>query len=59
METIDLTPTWTQILPMLLHVIEHGEEPGKQAVRDELRRMAKAADAWNENARNSQEPSNG
>lgn len=45
---INLTPTWVSLLPMMLLVLEQGEtEAAKQAMRDELLRMAQAADKWN------------
>jgi hypothetical protein len=44
---IDLTPTWEQILPALLAILENGSAEGKKIARDELRRMAQAADQWN------------
>ncbi len=44
---IDLTPTWQGILPLLLAALEDGTDQGKQIAREELQRMAKAADAAN------------
>jgi hypothetical protein len=46
-ETFDLTPTWTQILPALLLVLDAGNEEGKKIAREELKRMAIAADYFN------------
>lgn len=46
-EYIDLTPTWEQILPALLAVLENGTDEGRKTVKEELRRMAQAADRWN------------
>jgi hypothetical protein len=46
-ETIDLTPTWSGILPALLLVLESGTAEGRKMARDELRRMAQAADQAN------------
>ena len=51
METIDLTPTWSGILPGLLAVIENGTGEGRQMARVELARMAQAADKYNELAK--------
>jgi len=39
---IEVTPTWEGILPLLLA----GAENGSAAAREELRRMAKLADAY-------------
>jgi len=43
-ETIDLTPTWSGILPALLALLENGTETGKLTARQELANMARAAD---------------
>lgn len=45
MKTIDVTPTWSVVLPMLLTVLESGTEQGKRDAREELKRMARAADS--------------
>jgi hypothetical protein len=45
---VECTPSWQGIMPALLNVIENGETfEAKQAVRDELQRVAKAADRYN------------
>lgn len=44
MKTIDMTPTWESLLPVMLAVIENGSFEAKQDIRSELNRMAKAAD---------------
>jgi hypothetical protein len=45
METVKITPTWTAMLPMLLVLALEGEtRTGREAARQELRRMAKLAD---------------
>lgn len=41
-EYVDATPTWAEILPVLLSGAEHGV----QAAREELQRMARLADAY-------------
>lgn len=46
-KTIDLTPTWVAVLPMLLAALEDGSDKGKAIAREELHRMAQAADAYN------------
>jgi hypothetical protein len=46
--TIDITPTWTAILPVLLGVLQNPEAPAAahREVEGELRRMAKFADEY-------------
>jgi hypothetical protein len=46
-KVIDLTPTWSGILPALLLVLESGTAEGRKMVREELVRMAAAADQAN------------
>lgn len=46
--TIELTPTWQAVLPILLVTLESGAEEDKKIARKELRRMAEAADRFNE-----------
>lgn len=46
-QSIDLTPTWEGILPGLLWVLQDGDNEGKRIAKEELKRMAKAADLWN------------
>ena len=41
---IDVTPTWSQILPALLALLETGTAEGRRTARDELERMAALAD---------------
>lgn len=45
--TIDLTPTWRAILPILILALTDGTETGRKIAREELARMADAADAYN------------
>lgn len=46
-KTIDITPTWEQILPALLAVLTEGTtREGREHATQELVRMAKAADAY-------------
>lgn len=47
-EYIDLTPTWQAMLPVYINILENGNNEGKRVAREELARMAKAADAYNE-----------
>lgn len=42
--TIDLTPTWSGMLPALLAILQDGNDAGKTTARQELARMAKGAD---------------
>jgi hypothetical protein len=50
-ETIDLTPTWSGLLPLFLTAMEIGTDDAKSAARTELERMAKLADAYVESMR--------
>lgn len=50
-KTITITPTWEGLLPALLAVLTDGEAQGQVAVREELTRMARAADVANDAAR--------
>lgn len=43
-KTIDATPTWSEILDLLIHVIENGSSRAKKSARLELSRMAQLAD---------------
>ena len=48
MKTIDLTPTWASLVPVLMHIAKHSDSPsGLRDVTDELTKMARAADLWN------------
>lgn len=44
MKLIDLMPTWRAVMPMLIAVLEDGSPAGKVAAKDELARLAVAAD---------------
>lgn len=46
METIDLTPTWAAVLPILLTAVEDGTFEGRKIAREELARMAGLADKY-------------
>jgi len=51
-ETIDITPTWEGLLPLLVEVAANGETAeGRKEAMDELRRMARAVDAMNAKAK--------
>lgn len=53
--TIDLTPTWAGILPALIAVIRDGTPEGQRLALEELRRMADAADRFNQLAKETAE----
>jgi hypothetical protein len=47
-KTIQLEPTWLGLLPVLLELAHNAvTDESRQTAREELRRMAKAADAYN------------
>jgi len=46
-ETIDMTPTWTAIVPILIAGLQDGTPEGQRLAKIELYRMAEAADKWN------------
>jgi hypothetical protein len=46
MKTIDMTPTWQDILPLLLAAYEDGTPKGRAIASEELIRMAQSADAY-------------
>lgn len=46
-KSIDITPTWAGLLPLLLAAITDGTDKGGKVAREELARMAEAADRWN------------
>ena len=45
-KTIDVTPTWEGIMPMLLVLYTNGNPQGRKDAEAELRRMAKLADLY-------------
>lgn len=45
--TIDLTPTWAAIAPILIAALQDGTPKGQQMAREELIRMAALADERN------------
>lgn len=46
-DTIDMTPTWTGLLPLFDQIINDGTPNAKTMLKLELRTMAKAADLYN------------
>jgi hypothetical protein len=53
--TIDITPTWKGVLPMLLAAWRDGNDKGRAMALEDLRRMAEAADLWNEHVEEKEE----
>lgn len=51
METIDLTPSWAGVMPVLVACLEDGTDEGKKIAREELARLAKAMDARRERSK--------
>lgn len=48
MQTIDITPTWQGLVPVLVHILQHSESASsRRDITEELTKMAKAADLWN------------
>lgn len=45
-KTIDLTPTWSAILPVLLEGYEQASPDGRRIALEELQRMASLADRY-------------
>ena len=44
--TIDVTPTWEQITPMLARILRDADAVGHDNALEELLRMARLADAY-------------
>lgn len=42
-----MTLKWENVLPYLVAALEDGTETGRKIAREELKRMAQAADAYN------------
>lgn len=47
MDTIDITPTWSAIMPALLNVIENGTPEGRKLATTELMNLAYQVDKSN------------
>lgn len=45
--TIDITPTWSSLVPVIVAAIENGTPIGRTAAIEELKRLAKFADGIN------------
>jgi hypothetical protein len=46
-QTFDCTPTWESLLPAMIHLIESGGKSSSQVAKEELQKMAQAADKYN------------
>jgi len=47
-KTLNVTPTWESLVPVLAHIVRHAETNGAvDDIMKELKNMAKAADRWN------------
>jgi len=54
-EMIDLTPTWTGIMPALIAALQNGSPVGENMAREELMRLAGIVDKQNEQNRAAKE----
>jgi hypothetical protein len=56
-KTIDMTPTWTEALPMLFALMEKGTtKEARQIAKEEIARMAAIADKYTETKKQLPEP---
>lgn len=55
MKTIDATPAWVAIVPLLIAALQSENYEAQESAEHELFRMAQAADRWNEHARTMKE----
>ena len=44
MQTIDMTPTWTETARMLVFIMDNANETGKEQARKEIMRMGEIID---------------
>lgn len=50
--TIDITPTWEELVPLLVQVAANGEtRKARETAMDELKRLARAVDEMNAEAK--------
>lgn len=54
-EGVVITVTWQSLLPVMLEVIKHGGFKSQQTITEEFKKMARAADLWNEHERRQHE----
>lgn len=52
METIDITPKWAEIMPVIVALIRDGDEQGRKTATAELLRLARLMDEQNERIKN-------
>lgn len=45
--TVNITPTWSAIVPVLIAVLEDGTPEGKKMAKEEIQRMAMLLDLIN------------
>jgi hypothetical protein len=50
LKTIDVTPTWSAMLPVLITLLQGKNAEGREAATKELKKMAKALDNYNAHA---------
>lgn len=48
MKTIDITPTWEEIMPVIIMAIENGTSEGKESAKEELMELARKVDQANQ-----------
>ena len=48
MKTIDITPTWEEIMPAIIMAIENGTSEGKENAKEELMELARKVDQANQ-----------
>ena len=56
--TIDITPKWSDLIPVLAHLIQNGSDSARATAIAELQRLACAVDAMNAAARKERENRN-
>jgi hypothetical protein len=45
--TVDLTPKWIELLPLMLHHMQNGTDEQRALLRPEFEKMARIADSYN------------
>jgi hypothetical protein len=55
-EYIDLTPSWSGIMPALIAALENGNDEGRRLARAELMRLAHITDAQNDRIKAENQP---
>tara|TARA_R110002020_G_scaffold150679_1_gene327502 strand:+ start:289 stop:480 length:192 start_codon:yes stop_codon:yes gene_type:complete len=54
-KTVDMTPTWSDILPLMLAGLNNSTQQGHGAIEQQFGQMAEAADKWNAHCRRMKE----